>query len=176
MPGSVARLSGSAIAPPCSPSPNPPANLPPLGVSASASNPSPHWCVFLPTPRFPSSAAEIGGRLDWQRFSRFCRVGDSAAIPKPRRQRHGLWTRSHATLGPHAAAPFPGGRKGKCWGNETATVSETSSEYTEKFTKIVGEFWRIVLDSIGFYAILWVLIRTFQVAERRLNLGRGATA
>src|ERR1035437_10235179 len=28
----------------------------------------------------------------------FCTLQDSAAVPKPRRQRHGLWTRSHAAL------------------------------------------------------------------------------
>jgi hypothetical protein len=36
------------------------------------------------------------------------------------------------------------------------TVSESASENTEKFTKVVGEFWQIVLDFIGVYAILGV--------------------
>jgi hypothetical protein len=98
-------------------------------------------------------------RLDWPRFSRFAHFGDSAAIPKPRRQRRGLWTRSHAARAFTLSRPFQ--KERKVWRNETATVSESASENSEKFTKVVGEFWRIVLDFIGVYAILWVLIRSF---------------
>jgi hypothetical protein len=44
----------------------------------------------------------------------------------------------------------------KVWRNEAATVSKFVSERGGKFTKIVAEFWRIVLDFIGVYAILEV--------------------
>jgi hypothetical protein len=43
-----------------------------------------YWRLHIATPR---------ARLEWKRFSRFCHVGDSAAVPKPRRQRS--WTSGH---------------------------------------------------------------------------------
>jgi hypothetical protein len=103
-------------------------------------------------------------RIDPPRNPSPGRTGNSSAgfavlgiqRPSPNPAAKGTASGHVRTLALASTLPRPFLEERKMWRNEAATVSKSASKSGGKFTKIVDEFWRIVLDFIGVYAILGV--------------------